>query len=244
MRANAAAAPDATAVEEEAATHATDAAPSAGPAEFIAEENGVRLTVRVDGRSARLTVTAAGSSGGGDAGERRVLDQFCIIIVGRPLQEAADHGAIYTAALLPEDCVPVRGIRTPRNAGPAFALAERLIRSVHAAAMRQFDITSRDNIWDRRPSAAWLAKTEAEHAAAVKPFIAHVLLDHGLTEEDAWISQIEHGRRLTIAFGDRVAYAIKAGLMMALERRLRLETGEPLEFFMEEMKDANRIRRL
>jgi hypothetical protein len=78
----------------------------------------------------------------------------------------------------------------------------------------------------------------------IKPFMADVLRAHGLMEEDAWISRIERGRRLTIAFGDKVAYAIKPRLMLVLERRIRHETGDPLEFFMEEMKDANSIRRL
>jgi hypothetical protein len=59
-----------------------------------------------------------------------------------------------------------------------------------------------------------------------------------------WISRIERGTRVTIAFADGVPYAVKPTLMMMLERRLRKETGIPLELFMEEMKDVNKIRRL
>jgi hypothetical protein len=211
-------------------------------ATFIAEESGVRLTVEIDGP--RLVVVAANFGGARDEGARRVLERFSSLIIGKPLQEAADHGAVYTAASLPDDCAPVDGIRTPRNAGPAFALAERLIRDIHAAAMHRFATTSRDNNWYPGPSAAWLAKSEAEQAELIKPFVADALHGCGLAAEDAWISRIERGRRLTIAFVETVSYRLKPGLMMGLERRLRREMGEPLEIFMEDMKDANAIRRL
>jgi hypothetical protein len=211
-------------------------------ATFLAEESGVRLTVEVDGP--RLTVISASFGGARDAGEHRVFERFSSLIIGKPLQEAADHGALYTATSLPDDCAPVEGIRTPRNAGPAFALAERLIRDIHAAARERFTATSRDNNWYPGPSAAWLAKSEVEQAALIKPFIADAMRGCGLPVDDAWISRIERGRRLTIAFADTVSYTLKPGLMMGLERRLRREMGEPLEIFMEDMKDANAIRRL
>jgi hypothetical protein len=233
---------DTLASEGDTDMHARDAA--SGIVEFAARENSVELNVGVAAGDPRLMVVAARSSGGSDEKEQRVLERFCSIIIGKPLQEGADHGAIYAAASLPMDCPPVQGVRTPRNAGPAFALAERLIRKIHVAAVRQSGVTRRDNTWYARPGAAWLAQTEAQQAAAIKPLLIDVLSGYGLTADDAWISQIERGRRVTVAFGDTVPYAIKPELMMALERRLRRDTGAPLEVFLQEKKDANAIRRL
>lgn len=210
---------------------------------FVAEEGSIRLSVTVDtGR--RQIVRAASHSGSADPRTLQVLDQFCLIIAGRPLQEAADHGAIYAASALPDLCAPITGIRTPRNAGPEFALAERLVRSVHAQALKHFNVGHRENAWYTRASSDWLAKNEAEQASVLKPIIADFLSKNGLTENDIWISGIDRGTRVTIAFSEGISYSLKPKLMMEIEQRLRQETGDPLELFMEEVKDANKLRRL
>ena len=211
---------------------------------FVGMEDGIRLSIDVDCSSNRLIVREARHEGAADPLTKRVLDKLCTIIVGRPLQEAADHGAIYTAAALHEDCAPITGIRTPRNAGPAFAMAERLVRKVHAVARQHFNVGHRENAWYVRPNADWLSKDEVSQAEVLKPIIASFLRTNDLGEDDIWIRRIERGTRVTIAFGDTVSYTVKPDLMMTLEQRLRRETGNPLELFMEEMKDANNIRRL
>jgi hypothetical protein len=209
-----------------------------------AEDEGVKLSVGIDGSSRRLMIKTAEHHGARSAVETRTLDALCALVVGRPLQEAADHGAIYAMAALPNDCRKVDGIPTPTNAGAHFVLAQRLIRGIHAAARAKFQIGHRDNAWYLRPKADWLAMTELQQAEQVKPIIAAFLRENGLSEQDAWVSRIERGTRLTIAFSDGVSYSRKPALLMALETKLRGQTGDPLELFMDEMKDANKIRRL
>jgi hypothetical protein len=85
---------------------------------------------------------------------------------------------------------------------------------------------------------------ETTQANAIKPIVARFLRAQGMGEDDIFISAIDRGTRVTVAFSERVSYAAKPKLMMQLEQALRHETGDPLELFMEEMKDANRIRRL
>jgi len=211
---------------------------------FVGAQDAIRLSVGVDRGNDRLIVREARHVGATESVVLRILDKLCAIIIGRPLQEAADHGAAYVAAALPEVCAPVSGIRTPSNAGPGFVLAERLIRQVHAAARIQLNIGHRENSWYVRPNADWLSKDEAAQAEVLKPTIANFLCEAGLGEDDVWISGIERNTRVTIAFSDKVHYAVKPELMMQLEQRLRQRTNNPLELFMEEMKDANRIRRL
>jgi hypothetical protein len=210
---------------------------------FVAQEGGIQLSFTVDA-SRRQIVRGASHTGATDAQTIRVLGQLCGIVVGRPLQEVADHGVIYTAAALPEDCAPITGIRTPRNAGPAFALAERLVRLIHADALKHFNVGHRENAWYIRASADWLAKNEIEQASVLKPLIADFLSTNGLTDSDIWICGIERGTRVTIAFSEAISYSLKPKLMMEIEQRLRQETGDPLELFMEEVKDANKLRRL
>lgn len=211
---------------------------------FTGTDGPLRLSIAIDAGSSRLIVRQANHDGAADKLTARVLDKLCTIIVGRPLQEAADHGAVYTVVALPNDCAPIKGIRTPHNAGPVFILAERLVRQVHAAARQHFNIEHRENAWYTRPSADWLSKDEAAQAASIKPVIASFLETNALHKDDIFISRIERGTRVTIAFSENVTYKMKPELMMKLERLLRCATNNPLELFMEEMKDANKIRRL
>ena len=211
---------------------------------FTFEQDNAKLKVTVDTNSSGLIIREARYTSPDEPSVTRVLEKLCDLIVGRPLQEAADHGVIYVMSVLPGDCVAVDGIRLPRNAGPAFALAEQLIRGVHATALSSLGMQRRESGWYVRPGSAWLAKDEAAKADVLKPIIADFLHARNLAEDEIWISRIERGSRVTIAFGDGISYAAKPELTLALERRLRREAGTPLELFMEEMKDANKIRRL
>jgi hypothetical protein len=211
---------------------------------IVSREAGVELSVTVNSADKRLIIRVAHHSGARSEPERIVLDRLCAVIEGRPFQEAADHGAIYAVAALPELRTPVHGISSPRNAGAPFVLAERLLRQAHSAACKQLNVGPRENAWYVKPGMDWLRKNEMEQAATIKPMIAEYLRANGYTENDLWICRIERGTRVTIAFADRVPYAAKPQLMMALEQKLREHTGDPLELFMEDMKDANKIRRL
>jgi hypothetical protein len=201
---------------------------------FEGVEGSVRLRVGIDLASSRLMIHEATHAGTADPLTKRTLDRLCEIIVRRPIQEAADHGAIYVAAANPEDCSPVAGIRTPRSAGRAFAMAEQ----VH------LNVGHRENAWYLRANERWLAQNESAQADVIKPIIIGFLKSNGLDDDVIFISRIERGTRVTIGFSEHVSYKIKPKLLMGLEKVLRRETGNPLELFMDEMKDANQIRRL
>jgi len=211
---------------------------------FTAHENGVELCVVVDSSSNRLLIKTATFSGARNQLESEALNVFCAIVKGRPFQEAADHGAIYTVEALAHRAAKVPGIRSPRNSGPQFALVERLIRSAHSEARDHLKIGHRENGWYIKASSDWLAKSDAERIDTIKPLIADFLREKSLTDDDIWISQIERAIRVTVAFKETVPYNLKPGLMLALEKKLRAITASPIELFMEELKDANKIRRL
>jgi hypothetical protein len=211
---------------------------------FEGVDGSVRLRVGVDVASSRLMICNAIHLGAADPLTKRTLDRLCEIIVGRPLQEAADHGVIYVIAANPEDCAPVAGIRTARSAGPAFSTAERLLRQVHHAVQSHLNVGHREHAWYVRPGQQWLALDERAQADSIRPIIIGFLQSNGLDDDVVFISRIERGTRVTLGFGEHVSYKIKSKLLLELEKVLRRETGNPLELFMAEMKDANQIRRL
>ena len=202
--------------------------------------DGVTLTLDLDASTKALSICAARHDAAGEA--RAVLDALCSIIIGRPIQEAADHGVIHVMGQMAPAKVP--GILTPRNAGPAFLIAERLLRRAFAAAQDKYGIGYRENRWNSRPGTAWVAKSEAEQAAILKRSINAFLRERGRKAGDLWITGIEKSRRVTVAFAAEVPCVLKPEMLLSLERCIRKDTGEPLELFMEEMKDANKIRRL
>jgi hypothetical protein len=227
-----------------APSHEGEAVAGAGEVGFAAEESGVRLTVVIAADSTRHVIVRARHAGTRSPADLMVLDRLCALIEGRPIQEAADHGVIYAIEEPASGAAPVVGIRTPRNAGPAFALAEKLIRAVHAAAQAHFDVKPRESRWYVRPKAVWLALTEAQQIEALRPTVNEFLAEQGVPASDMWITRVERGTRVTLDFAESVYYARKPKLLMDLERRLRRATGDPLEVFMEDKKDANKIRRL
>lgn len=211
---------------------------------ITAEQSGVRLEVTLTVAPSSSTIATAGHHGARTEQERQVLDELCRVIAGRPPQEAAEHGTLYVMKALPQLCAKVSGIVTPRNAGAEFGLAERLIREIATKARAQLNEKQLKNLWYERASRGWRDKTEADQAVAAKPILAALLGDSGFGSDDAWISRIERGTRLTIDFSPSVSYASKPTFMMQLEKRLRSAIGEPLEVFLDEVKDANKIRRL
>lgn len=211
---------------------------------FRAVEDGITLSVTVAVGPDGLIVRRASHSGGRTAEERQVFDCLCANIKDRPLQEAAEHGAIYTLEqLLPLANLP-QGIRLPRNAGRPFALAERLIRTIDLALREQLKKQCGENYWYPRPSAMWLKMSAVQQIDFLKPLVNEFLLGVGLNVDAAQVSRIEKRIRITIAFRSDVSSAAKPQLLMALERKLRDATESPLELFMEEKVDANQIRRL
>ena len=218
----------------------------AGPGElaFAASEAGTRLSVVIAADSTRHIIVRARHAAARSPAERAALDRLCARIEGRPMQEAAEHGAIYAIAEPAFGTAPVAGIRTPRNAGAAFALAEKLIRATHAAVLAHFGTKQRESRWYIQPKAAWLAMPEAKQIEALKPAVLEFLAGQGISAADMWITRVERGTRVTLDFSESVYYARKPKLLMDLERHLRTVTGDPLEVFMEEKKDANKIRRL
>ena len=194
---------------------------AAGKSVFRAAEAGITLCVAVAVGPGRLIVRQARHSGAQHVLERQVLDCLCATIKDRPLQEAAEHGAIYTLEKLLPIADPVKGVRLPRNAGPAFARAERLIRSIDRTAREQLNRQYGQSHWYPRPSAAWLKMSMAQQIDFLGPLVDEFLRAAGFNTDAARVGRIEKRLRITIAFSPDVSSAAKPKLLMGLERSLR-----------------------
>ena len=209
---------------------------------FEAAENGTRLELAV----CRGKIVHAAHRGAQDPAQRAVLDTFCRVVEGLPMQEAADHAGHHAVARLrdPDADSPVSGILTPWNAGDLFHEPIRLLRAAHSDYRARHGIESAENLWNPTISKDWLRLDESAQIAHLAPVLKDFLAAEALAPGDAQVVAVEHNIRVVLAFADHVEFDRKPQFLMDFERVIRAATGDRLEVFAEEMKDSNKIRRL
>jgi hypothetical protein len=215
---------------------------AAGEARLHAEDDGRRLTLVLR----KGKIIGASHDGVTDPAERQVFDVFCKVLVGLPIQEAADHAGHHVMARLrvPDQLPPVPGIVTPWNADPRYRRPMRLIRRIRGDHAADQHSPSVENFWNPTISKDWLRRNEDEQLAQVDRMLGEFLGERGLAPGSLVAVGIEGNIRVFLAFSDAVDYQLKPALLMDFERRLRAHTANRLEVFAEEMADGNRIRRL
>lgn len=217
-----------------------------------AREGDTAMAVRIDPADGRL-IQAACHYGATDPVERVVLDILCETIIGAPLRDAAEHGAIRAlASLWTTDAPrPVAGIVNPTNAHPAFSLAQRLIRAVYADCLQRFP-EARDggyNEFDFPPSRRWMAMDADAQLQAIDIALHGFLADNQSDADAIQVLRIDDDLhrfpvRVVVSFSSQVAPAAKPDMIRALERQLKIQVESKLQVYHEQLKDQNAIRRL
>jgi hypothetical protein len=211
---------------------------------YRASQEGVTLSVVATGNDG--IVERAVHHGASGPLARAVFETFCRTIESMPIQEAAEHGAIYALHRIKDPLVPgpVKGILLPANGVPMFTQPVRLIRSIAASYCRKTGARFDWNFHDRPFTSRWQALSQTDKLNEITDLVARFRGAHGLGERDIRILEIDKHDRLVVTFSDQVPIARKPGLMMDLERDIRRRTGERIELFLEVVKDRNQLRRL
>ncbi|MCP5366063.1 MAG: hypothetical protein H6907_18060 [Hyphomicrobiales bacterium] len=208
------------------------------------------LRAEVDGAVLTLAVTdhrvrAARHTGGRTDLARALLDRFCALIEGLPIQEAADHGAVRLEFdLRAADAVPVPGVITPAAADPAFRLPQALIRQALAAHRAATGWTDTGNDYDTRPGPAWTAASDWERREMLAEALMALGGERGFDPEDVVLHAIEHDVRVVVELRGALAAGDCQPHMMMLEAGIKQKVDRRLELFQRERVDENAIRRL
>lgn len=183
--------------------------------------------------------------------ERALLDVFCAVIEGTPVDDAADHGPIRALAALTDPGAPrpVTGILHPVNADPAFEPVLRLAHQLRDEYRARCGMAERYNEFDPPPAASW---TELDHAARIArtaDATAAFLTENNRPADWVALLRIDddlQGRpvRAIVTFSPETPPGDKPDLMRALERRLKRDVEGMLQLYHEQRKDENTIRRL
>jgi len=202
-----------------------------------AEVDGVVLSLDLEDQ----TTTAARHGGARTPVTRGLLERFCALIEGLPIQEAADHGTIRLEFELRDpDATPVAGVITPTAADPAFRLPQALIRQALAAS----GLDSGDNDHDDRPSQDWLAASDWQRREMLAEALVALAGERGFDPEDVVLHAIEYDVRIVVELRGALAAGDKQPHMMMLEAGIKQKVDRRLELFQQERQDDNVIRRL
>jgi hypothetical protein len=168
-----------------------------------------------------------------------LLDRFCALIEGLPVLEAADHGAIRLEARLRDPTAdrPVPGVVSPEAAWPGFALPRALIRGALAAYREKTGFACQDNNFDPGAAEEWMGLDDKARRQRLAATI------EGAAGKPS-VTAIEHDVRVVVRFSGALAGIDKPRLMMKMEQAIKAGVEPRLELYLEELKDANPIRRL
>ncbi len=168
-----------------------------------------------------------------------LLDCFCALIEGLPVLEASDHGVIRLEARLRDPAAgrPVPGVVSPQAAWPGFALPQALIRRALAAYREKTGFGSVNNDFDPGVAEEWMGLDDKARRQRISAAIESAAGEPSVTA-------IEYDVRVVVRFAADIAGSDKQHQMMKMEQAIKTGVDPRLELYLEELKDANPIRRL
>ncbi len=177
------------------------------------------------------------------AASKHLLDGVCRFSRGRPVQELADHGAIWLANQMRLSAAAVPGIRHARTLDPAFVWLDALTRDAAAQWRIKAGRTDFTNDYAAPPSPEWRAKGTDQQIALLNDLLSSLREQRGLSG-DAHVVDIEFDIRAVIFFADDFPAGQKALFLLAAERLFKQHADPRLEVYQQERRDASALRRL
>jgi hypothetical protein len=200
--------------------------------------DGLRLQAVV---SAGHTVSALHYDGARTPVASGLAEAMRQMLVGLPILEIANHGAIRLEYRLRGDAVapPVPGIAIPEASDPAFAVVDHLNRQLLADYREKTGYNVWRNLFDAPPGPIWMKSSEAER----RQMLLDAFSKDGVSPQEVSIIAIEYDVRVVISLdGERAQNP--ADHMLTLERSIKRHVDSRLELFLAEVKDHNKLRRL
>ena len=200
------------------------------------------VLVHKDDRSVRQ----AGYDGQLSIPQRGALEALCEEVIGRPVIEASQHGAIRAEFRLREhrDLRPVMGIVLPQNSHPVIGLLARLTQKLHLACTEQLQWRDTENEFFPGLSADWIDLESTKKIRAIQDAIDSFQDEHQLHDISMECSEIQFNIRVLVSMEGPISAQRKAEIAFSLEREIRDQVDPRLELYLEELKDRNSIRRL
>lgn len=169
----------------------------------------------------------------------RLLEVFCRLAEGFPLQEVAEHGAIRLENHLrdPQRPPPVRGLITPTNAGADFRALNNLARDLFQRYRAQCGIAPARNCSEYMISTDWLGMSPAERLDAVRCAAAAIPSDLLGGDTKLEILDILNLTQVFVSLDGPLAEREKRAFIRDLERHLKNTVEARLEVYLPTAED-------
>ena len=210
------------------------------------EHDGILFQVQVDLDSHLIESAAFG--GDVPAPLEALLEQFCALITGLPILEAADHGVARLEFALRGGYSKrsVQGIVLPGTVDQRFALLQAVIRNILSEYRRIASYSNVSNDYDIGPSDFWLDCSDQERKHQLQAVYASILGKMGLSSTEIEILDIEYDVRVLVRLSGQLAKleTDKQALLMDLEQAMAEQIDERLELYLEPIRDISTLRRM
>lgn len=205
--------------------------------------NGVSLFASMDTK--RHVILDVAYTGAASQEQRAVLEAFCHLIEGLPIQEASDHGIIRLEYSLREKTIrPVPGILNVFNMDPILQFPNQLMRDLLANYSQQVGLKDTKNFWTQMASKDWRELSDEGRVQKVQKFIDENSARFFPIGTTVRVSQIEQVIKISVLFEGALTSHDKAKGLMGMERVAREQIEGRIQFYMDSVKDRNKARRL
>lgn len=184
------------------------------------------------------TVVVMGHAGVPDGVGGRLLDQFCRLLEGCPIQEIAEHGALRLENVLrdPATLPPVPGLITPAGAGPLFADLNNLARHLFRRYIDQYSVPLERNTCEQPVSLHWQALSQQLRNEAVVSTIAQLLARPRMQHVKVDVMRLT-GTEIYVRISGSASESEKRQIVRAIEQDLKVAVEQRLEVYLEPAVD-------
>lgn len=190
------------------------------------------LTLGLDSKDNILAAKHSGFTGTSAV----VMDAFCEVIIGLPLQEAADHGVLRLEQSLREGAIPYsKGLVLPEKQLPFFKNALDLIRELYAESGAE----PKRNTYRDPVAADWLKLEPSEQLQKGRDYLKHAIESSGLQPEVDLV-EIRNSTRFVLSYVQKPNFPDFGNAMIKLEFELQKKSGLPIELQLETTEDRNK----
>tara|TARA_Y100000588_G_scaffold382400_1_gene469807 strand:- start:5165 stop:6406 length:1242 start_codon:yes stop_codon:yes gene_type:complete len=177
-----------------------------------------------------------------------LLEKFCTLIEGVPIQDASDHGVgrLEFSVRGMTGSRPVPGIVIAGAIDERLSAIQLLIRNTLANYRQKVGYSLTENTFYPEPSENWLCLSQVEKKEKLLTVLKHELEKIHVLPTEIDVLEIEYNVRVLVRFSGYLAepQTDKQPIVMQLERAITEQIDPRLELYLELVQDQSKLRRL
>ena len=200
---------------------------------------GVNLWIEIDSKGNISKACHSGATGA----ELAVMERLCRISIGRPIQEASEHGMIYVEYGMRDTKFesPVKGLLNCENGDPIFNIGKFLIRDCYRQFQQTKATDSSKNFWYPSANESWVSKSFEEKKEMIQGAINDAQALYKFFDLRFEVLEIQQETRVVVSVSSGRMNSSQMGhAVMKVELELKKHVEPQLELILESTEDRNK----